>query len=94
MKEYYSQTVEREERFFIYKNRDEYKIHRKEMESAGFEIKQSMGIEEIINNQQKLHDLYGGIELHESEDLYGRKGMYFYRVGYYRERLIKKSMTL
>ncbi|MCW9129524.1 hypothetical protein OF830_00745 [Bacillus paramycoides] len=94
MKEYYSQTVEREERFFIYKNRDEYKKHREEMESAGFEIKRSMGIEEIVNDQQKLHDLSSGIELHESEDLYGRKGMYFYRVGYYRERLIKKSMTL
>lgn len=94
MQEYYFQTIEREERFFIYKNRDEYKEHRKEMEADGFEIKRNMRIEEIVEDQQKLHDLYGDIEVHESEDIYGRKGMYFYRVGYYRERLVKKLGTL
>ncbi|MCP1124584.1 hypothetical protein NKR74_14935 [Bacillus sp. 3103sda1] len=53
-----------------------------------------MGIEERVDDLQKLHDLYGDIEVHESEDLMGWKGTYFYRVGYYRERLVKKSVTL
>lgn len=94
MKEYYFQTVEREERFFVYNNRDEYKKHRKEMEDDGFEFKRNMRIEERVDDLQKLRDLYGDIEVHESEDLMGVKGMYFYRVGYYRERLVKKSETV
>ncbi|MGN4448209.1 hypothetical protein ACTFOB_25490 [Bacillus cereus group sp. MYBK79-1] len=94
MQEYYFQTIEREERFFIYKNRDEYKEHRKVMEADGFEIKRNMRIEEKVNDLQELRDKYGDIEVHESEDLMGVKGTYFYRVGYYRERLVKKSVTL
>ncbi|WP_377867472.1 hypothetical protein [Bacillus sp. R86525] len=94
MQEYYFQTIEREERFFIYKNRDEYKEHRKAMEADGFEIKRNMRIEEKVNDLQELHDKYGDIEVHEREDLMGVKGMYFYRIGYYRDKLIKIMETL
>ncbi|EOA3902540.1 hypothetical protein ACH0R4_RS14790 [Bacillus cytotoxicus] len=94
MQEYYFQTIEREERFFIYKNRDEYKEHRKVMEADGFEIKRNMRIEEKVNDLKELRDKYGDIEVHKSESLMGVKGMYFYRVGYYMERLVKKSETL
>ncbi|EOP68308.1 hypothetical protein KOW_03517 [Bacillus cereus VDM006] len=94
MNEFYFQTIEREERFFVYKNCYEYKKHRKKMEADGYEIKRNMGIQERVDDQQKLRDLYGDIEVRESEDLMGVKGMYFYRVGYYRERLVKKSVTV
>ncbi|MDA2118789.1 hypothetical protein PDN31_26100 [Bacillus cereus] len=94
MQEYYFQTVEREERFFVYKNHDEYKKHRKEMERFGFEVKRNMGIKERVDDRQKLHDLYGDIEVFESTDLMGIKGMYFYRVGYYKEQLVEKMETV
>ncbi|PEN09686.1 hypothetical protein [Bacillus pseudomycoides] len=94
MKEYYFQTVEREERFFVYKNRDEYQKHRKKMERFGFEVKRNMGIEERVDDRKKIHDLYGDIEVHDSTDLMGVKGMYFYRAGYYREQLVEKMETL